>query len=209
MFRIVTLAVLLSGLSLGCDVLVGPDGERGPSGPRGEAGPQGEIGPQGETGLRGERGPQGETGPQGERGPQGESGPEGERGPRGDRGPTGGTGDWSVLSLITTFDKEAVVYDQPTRSASVMLSVPEIDTDVYNTGTVNIFVETEDGWTALPTVLSFLTTFQNLIIQYRLSIGFSYSPGELSLQFTSTFGNSVEEKHLLYDRLKIVIMKPL
>ena len=166
--------VLLSSSVIACEGPVGPQGQRGNTGAQGEIGPRGEIGPQGERGLQGERGERGEQGPQGEVGPRGEQGPQGERGPRGERGPAGGTGDWSIFSVIIEFDKNDIAITQGVGIrelvGDISFSVQEIDQDVFERGTVDVFIETDDGWTALPSDYDFRWIFQNILVRGRIEI---------------------------------------
>lgn len=56
---LISIILLLSFITIGCEGPAGPDGD---SGPQGEQGPEG---PMGEQGLQGEEGPQGPEGPEG------------------------------------------------------------------------------------------------------------------------------------------------
>ena len=210
-----TCVILLFGLFAGCDALVGPDGETGQAGPRGETGPQGEIGPRGEIGLQGERGtrgeqgPPGETGPQGERGPRGERGPQGEQGPQGDTGPSGADGTNAIVTRIFEFERSEIeILDDD--FSQIVFEILEIDSDVYDSGTVNAFLETADGWTALPAQfqIPFIHSSGHLI-SGLIQIGFSYFPGTFKLHFSVVGINPLPRDLTPDGRLKVIIISPV
>lgn len=138
----------------GSQGVAGENGTDGADGATGPAGPKGETGAQGEPGAQGEQGPKGETGPQGEQGIQGETGPEGPRGPQGEPGANGRDGtngedgedgnanviasDWFGPSGQTTIVNGYTTYAEFTRS------IPELSSDVYNSGTLLVYARFEN-----------------------------------------------------------------
>ena len=195
--------ILLLGLIAGCDALVGPKGETGPTGSRGETGTQGEIGPRGEIGLQGERGTKGEQGPRGERGPQGE------QGPQGDTGPSGADGTNAIVTRIFEFERSEIeILDDD--FSQIVFEILEIDSDVYDSGTVNAFLETADGWTALPAQfqIPFIHSSGHLI-SGLIQIGFSYFPGTFKLHFSVVGINPLPRDLTPDGRLKVIIISPV
>ena len=197
------MGTLLSSFILACEGPVGPQGERGERGATGEIGPRGEIGLQGERGIQGERGARGEQGPRGERGTQGE------RGPQGDLGPPGADGTNAIVTRIFEYDRAEIdILDD--RFAQLIFDVPEIDSNVYEHGTVSAFLETDDGWKALPTDFQIRYILPGGLPALGIThISYVYSPGNFKLLFTVSGFGPLPRDLTPDGRVKVVIISPV
>ena len=150
---------------------------------------------QGPQGIRGERGPQGEQGPQGERGQRGE------RGPQGERGPSGLNGDWTMFTTIAEIDRNDVTLLR--NSGFIEFEVPEIDSSVLDAGTVNVFLDSSEGWSVLP-LLHVIRYFEG---GASIQVSFSYSVGLLTVTYEKMHA-AIDRNDLPAGRIKIVVFKP-
>jgi hypothetical protein len=105
---------------------------------------------------------------------------EGPVGPTGPAGPTGPQGNANVSSVV--FNVVASDWQYPTGSAYLTKTMPEITTDIFSTGSVNVYWQINSAWVALP------YTFPNGSVTQTM--GYSYTAGQLKIFVTNSDGST-------------------
>lgn len=140
-------------------------------------------------------------GPVGPQGALGESGPQGNNGPQGVPGP-------NAIEVVSRTIEPADVIGIDAYSAQVILiDIPEIDAHVYENGTVDVYVESENGWNALPNEIVLRSFSGSTVYRWIIHVAYSYRPGTVIIQYSAGETTRLQTHRIPTGRLKIVIIR--
>jgi hypothetical protein len=105
---------------------------------------------------------------------------EGPAGPAGPTGPTGPGGNANVKTVA--FNAVNTDWQYPSGSAYLEKNMAEITTDIFNTGSVDVYWQISGAWVALP------FTYPNGSITQTM--GYSYTGGQLKIFVTNSDGST-------------------
>ena len=117
-------------------------------------------------------------------GKEGPMGPQGPQGPQGPAGQDGHDGNANVASSTLTVYPDDWYWDNT--SWRVDFNYEAIDSDIYNSGVVLVFMESEQTWRQLPMTFYYAVEDNGEIYYYSSSLETSFYEGGVSVFWTES-----------------------